>query len=69
MRLFNINTNEMEQVGDGSRIRYSILSHTWEDNEPTFQDFCANPQAVLRTPKIHGLIELAKTGWLTVAHV
>lgn len=69
MRLINIRTNKLEQVGDGSRTPYSILSHTWGDNEPTYQDFCTNPKAVLRTPKVHGLIELAKAESPAITYV
>lgn len=39
---------------------YAILSHTWEGEEPTYQDFCSRPDEVLRGSKISGFIAAAK---------
>jgi hypothetical protein len=38
MWLINTTTLKLEDVGDPKRQRYAILSHTWEDDEVSFQD-------------------------------
>lgn len=60
MRLLNVESHRLEQFNDGIQRKYAILSHTWGTNEPTYQDFCADPEAVLYTPKVQGLLDLAK---------
>ncbi|KAK8055090.1 heterokaryon incompatibility protein-domain-containing protein [Apiospora rasikravindrae] len=40
MWLINTETLELEHVLDHEATEYAILSHTWEDGEVTFQEFC-----------------------------
>lgn len=39
MWLINTQSLALEEVVDPSSVEYAILSHTWEDEEVTFQDF------------------------------
>jgi hypothetical protein len=39
MRLINTRTLELEEFHDKSKISYAILSHTWEQDEVTYQDW------------------------------
>ncbi|CAK7228143.1 hypothetical protein SEUCBS140593_006816 [Sporothrix eucalyptigena] len=57
MRLLNIYSRRLELFYDEKSIRYAILSHTWSDHEPTFQDFCQDPDSVISTSKIKGFLE------------
>ncbi|CAK7228137.1 hypothetical protein SEUCBS140593_006814 [Sporothrix eucalyptigena] len=59
MRLISVNTRRLVQVTQEKDKQYAILSHTWDEHEPTYQDFCADPEAVLRTPKVQGLLQMA----------
>jgi len=39
MRLLNTTTWKLKEfIGDNNVPRYAILSHTWEDDEVTYQD-------------------------------
>jgi len=38
MRLLNVDTKELEEYDAYPRPKYAILSHTWGENEVTFQD-------------------------------
>ena len=40
MRLINTVTGTLEEFHGSNTPRYAILSHTWEDDEVTFQDMC-----------------------------
>ncbi|KAE9571193.1 Vegetative incompatibility protein HET-E-1 [Colletotrichum fructicola] len=40
MRLINANTLELEEFFDDNIPRYAILSHTWGQEEVSFQDLC-----------------------------
>ncbi|KAK2775654.1 het domain-containing protein [Colletotrichum kahawae] len=40
MRLINVDTLELEEFFDDSIPRYAILSHTWGQEEVSFQDLC-----------------------------
>ncbi|KAK7456050.1 HET domain-containing protein [Colletotrichum acutatum] len=40
MRLINVNTLQLEEFFDDETSHYTILSHTWERDEVTFQDLC-----------------------------
>ncbi|KPM41926.1 hypothetical protein AK830_g4658 [Neonectria ditissima] len=39
MHLLNVKTRKLEYFSDGTAPKYGILSHTWDQNEPTFDDF------------------------------
>ncbi|KAK7428166.1 hypothetical protein QQZ08_005406 [Neonectria magnoliae] len=39
MYLLNVSTNKLESFSDGAIPKYGILSHTWGQNEPIFDDF------------------------------
>jgi hypothetical protein len=39
MRLINVDTLELKDFGFSTRPPYAILSHTWEEDEVTWQDF------------------------------
>ncbi|ETS86395.1 hypothetical protein PFICI_00223 [Pestalotiopsis fici W106-1] len=38
MRLLNVRTYQLEEFFESSRPEYAILSHTWGENETTYQD-------------------------------
>jgi hypothetical protein len=65
MRLLNTRTLRLETFhADSSKLKYAILSHTWGDEEITYEDLRAEPaQMKLKTAayvKIHGACEQAK---------
>jgi len=39
MRLINVATRELEEFWGSKRPNYAILSHTWEEEEVTFQNY------------------------------
>jgi hypothetical protein len=41
MRLLNVETEDFHDFEENSAPRYAILSHTWRDEEVTFQDMSA----------------------------
>ncbi|CAK7228140.1 hypothetical protein SEUCBS140593_006815 [Sporothrix eucalyptigena] len=61
MRLLNVNTCQLEHFHSELNVPYFILSHTWGASEPTYQDFLKYPEAILKSAKIKGLLQMART--------
>ncbi|UNI23590.1 hypothetical protein JDV02_009400 [Purpureocillium takamizusanense] len=61
MRLINVESLTLEEfmAGGAQAPPYAILSHTWEDEEVTFQDF-TNPDPEVRSRK-QGFAKISKT--------
>ena len=58
MRLLNVRTKEMGEFLSDSDIKpYAILSHTWAEDEVTFEDFQSLPQETLAEKKGYAKIE------------
>jgi hypothetical protein len=52
MRLLNVHTREITEFLFDSDIEpYAILSHTWAEEEVTFENFQSLPKDTLRTKK------------------
>ncbi|KAH9209475.1 HET domain protein [Leptodontidium sp. 2 PMI_412] len=59
MRLINVETMQLEEFmgGGGQAPKYAILSHTWEDEEVTFQDFTSVHRDTISQKKGYGKIK------------
>ncbi|KAI1862489.1 hypothetical protein JX265_009203 [Neoarthrinium moseri] len=57
MRLLNTSTFELKEFNDGAVPPYAILSHTWEDEEVTFQDIKEGVPDALRRRKAFSKIQ------------
>jgi hypothetical protein len=71
MRLINVDTLEMQEFGD-SEVLYAILSHTWEEEEVTFEDYKSIEKVEGSLPSIVGLLNYKKglkklLGWCNKA--
>lgn len=62
MRLINVNTYEIEEFFGTNIPPYAILSHTWESDEVTFQDWQDTSQRSLKAgfAKIQGACDRAR---------
>ncbi|KAK1655587.1 heterokaryon incompatibility protein-domain-containing protein [Colletotrichum phormii] len=73
MWLVNTDSLALKEVSEPSSIKYAILSHTWEDDEVTFQDFQDVEQTGARYKsgfsKIEKTCELARQRGLQYAWV
>ncbi|KAH9890806.1 heterokaryon incompatibility protein-domain-containing protein [Xylariomycetidae sp. FL2044] len=71
MWLINTNKLELEQTFEPDGKRYAILSHTWEDEEVTFQDFALLGQASTKKglTKIYQTCAIARSRGLDYAWV
>lgn len=67
MRLLNTSTLEVvEFVGDRSTPAYAILSHTWGDDEVTFDDLKNNRSAAVRKKGYQKILEACKQARLPI---
>jgi hypothetical protein len=72
MRLINIVTLKLEEFFDDEIPKYAILSHTWGEEEVTFQDITSAPshyQSKAGYLKILGTCSQAKIHGLSYAWV
>lgn len=62
MRLINVLTMRMKEFFDADRPPYAILSHTWDDEEVTYQDFLDLTTAERKAgwPKIANAVRLTQ---------
>ncbi|KAM7198431.1 Heterokaryon incompatibility protein (HET) domain containing protein [Naviculisporaceae sp. PSN 640] len=63
MRLLNVETLQLEVFDGGPRTTFAILSHTWSDEEVTFQDMMSfsQPSSFSAPPYIHPLLNRPST--------
>jgi hypothetical protein len=72
MRLINVKTMRIEEhMGSMMLDQYAILSHTWEDEEVTFGDFCNLDNAIKKRgfAKIRQTCAMAQEAGLSYAWV
>jgi hypothetical protein len=63
MRLINTSTLEFKEFMGAVSEPYAILSHTWEDEEVSYQEMCSKTPEVLRKrgyKKVEKICEIAK---------
>jgi len=61
MRLINVQTLKLEEFFGASLPHYAILSHRWENEEVTFQDFTSGRgKDMLGWKKVAGCCKLAQ---------
>lgn len=61
MRLINTSTIELQDFSLSTVPPYAILSHTWGDDEVTFQDLCAITSAGRRADSKEGFSKIEQT--------
>jgi hypothetical protein len=63
MRLLNTNTLKFEDVWNETNTRYAILSHTWDEEEVSYQDM----QDISKASQKLGFLKIQKTCGLALA--